>query len=566
MRVNLKKFLTLTFATGILFSATLSANAIPANTGKIIRVGLSDTGFKNYYFNTTNVSATDNFRLQDKSTNSVIAKFEAEENIQVLIKNNRFTIMRGNIIIANGINGPVEVVSDNGYVKIYNLKRAGKTAFYRGTLEITKAPNKDNQFNVINILDLESYLRGVVPNEMPVRFGLEALKAQAILARNYAIKPREQNPHNYDVCDSVACQVYFGANTEKELSDIAIKETADTVAMHDGELVLGLYSSTAGGYTENYENAFSTNNSNGEKLFPGAPLPYLKGVPDNKKTPILDNEDAAKEFYTSTPEGFDNASPYFRWTKEWEQTELENILKKTLRAQSSAGFVNPKLINEEDFGTLKEIKVSKRGVSGKAMCVEIVTDKRTYYLQKELPIRRTFQKSNISLPSANVVFEKTTEKDKTGKEITKIYAYGGGFGHGVGMSQYGAGEMAKQGYTYDEIIQHYFKNTAITTYPIVLSCESGKDTAIQTFHTEKKRATLVIENKFQFTKMTVIINGQEFLMELVPKMFKPDRFDISEYLQKGENTITYILPYSELHKKPVRLYVELKEAPDDKRK
>lgn len=566
MRVNLKKFLTLTFATGILFSATLSANAIPANTGKIIRVGLSDTGFKNYYFNTTNVSATDNFRLQDKSTNSVIAKFEAEENIQVLIKNNRFTIMRGNIIIANGINGPVEVVSDNGYVKIYNLKRAGKTAFYRGTLEITKAPNKDNQFNVINILDLESYLRGVVPNEMPVRFGLEALKAQAILARNYAIKPREQNPHNYDVCDSVACQVYFGANTEKELSDIAIKETADTVAMHEGELVLGLYSSTAGGYTENYENAFSTNNSNGEKLFPGAPLPYLKGVPDNKKTPILDNEDAAKKFYTSTPEGFDNASPYFRWTKEWEQTELENILKKTLRAQSSAGFVNPKLINEEDFGTLKEIKVSKRGVSGKAMCVEIVTDKRTYYLQKELPIRRTFQKSNISLPSANVIFEKTTEKDKTGKEITKIYAYGGGFGHGVGMSQYGAGEMAKQGYTYDEIIQHYFKNTAITTYPIVLSCESGKDTAIQTFHTEKKRATLVIENKFQFTKMTVIINGQEFLMELVPKMFKPDRFDISEYLQKGENTITYILPYSELHKKPVRLYVELKEAPDDKRK
>ena len=131
------------------------------------------------------------------------------------------------------------------------------------------------------------------------------------------------------------------------------------------------------------------------------------------------------------------------------------------------------------------------------------------------------------------------------------------------MSQYGAGEMAKQGYSYDEIIQHYFKNVAITTYPITLSNQNGQDTAIQTFYTKNKKTFLVIENKFQFTKMTVVINGEEFLLELVPKMFKPDRFDISEYVKKGENKITYILPYSESHKKPVRIYVELKEATNE---
>ena len=139
---------------------------------------------------------------------------------------------------------------------------------------------------------------------MPVRFGMEALKAQAILARNYVLKPREANYHNYDVCDSVACQVYFGANTENEQSDKAIYETQNIVAMHNNELILALYSSTAGGYTENYENAFSTDFGNGNRMFPGVPKPYLKGVPDNPKTRSLNSEQEAKDFYTEYADVF----------------------------------------------------------------------------------------------------------------------------------------------------------------------------------------------------------------------------------------------------------------------
>jgi len=559
MKSFYKYLIVLIFAIGLLFNPTTTAYSVPVNQGKIIRVGISDTGFKNFYFTQTQISATDKFKLVDKNTNNLIGEYNAETPISILINDNKFTILENSKVVSQELIGPIELSSDTGFVKVVNLKRAGQPAIYRGTFEITKAPSKENQFNIINIIDLESYLRGVVPNEMPVRFGLEALKAQAILARNYAIKPREKNIHNYDVCDSVACQVYFGANTEKELSDEAILETADTVALYEGELVLALYSSTAGGYTENYENAFSNNHSNGLIMFPGTPLPYLKGVPDNKKTPALDNEKNAREFYLSEPDTFDNSSKYFRWTKEWERVELENVLKKTLIAQSHAGYVQPKLESLDDFGSLKDIKVSRRGVSGKAMCIEIVTDKKTYFLQKELPIRRAFQKDNISLPSANVVFD--IEKDKG--EIIKVIAHGGGFGHGVGMSQYGAGEMARQGYTYDEIIQHYFKNVSIATYPVVLSNNSGQDTAVQKFYTKNKKTFLVIENKFQFTKMTVVINGEEFLLELVPKMLKPDRFDISEYVKKGENQITYILPYSESNKKPVKIYVELKEANDE---
>ncbi len=570
-----------------------SAQAVPAAEGTIVKVGISNQDFSNYYFTQTKLTATDAFTITDKATNTLLGSFNAQDIVEVSIKNNFFTVRQDNKEIAGDIKGPVSIDSPNGFVTVADLKRAGKPAYYRGTLEITQAPKKDNLFNIINVLDVESYLRGVVPNEMPVRFGMEALKAQAILARNYVLKPRETNYHNYDVCDSVACQVYFGANTENELSDKAIYETQNIVAMHNNELILALYSSTAGGYTESYENAFSVDMANGVKMFPGVAKPFLKGVPDKEKTPVLTDEKEAKKFYTTKPETFDNDSPYFRWVREWDIKELEDVLKNTLVTQSATGFVKPKLTKSSDFGTLKDIKVVKRGVSGKAMSINIITDKNIFNVQKELVIRRTFKKDNKALPSANIVFdfetvkvekpesklvwenwddtqttgnkepEKSKKADSKDKDTTtKVIVYGGGYGHGVGMSQYGAGNMAKKGYSYAEIIQHYFTDTAITTTPVTLSCNTGEDTAVQTFYVadKKQKAYLVAENKFQFTTMTVVINSQEFKLEIVPQLFKPEKFDITQYLKEGENKITYLLPYSESHKKPVRLFVELKEA------
>lgn len=583
-----------------------TAQAVPALDGTIVRVGISCQDFSNYYFSQTQLTATDAYTLTDKATNTLLGTFNANDVTQVEIKNNLFKITQDNTAIAKDIKGPVEIASANGFVTIADLKRAGKPAYYRGTIEITAAPKKNDLFNIINIIDVESYLRGVVPNEMPVRFGMEALKAQAILARNYVLKPRETNYHNYDVCDSVACQVYFGANTEQELSDKAIHETENIVAMHNNELILALYSSTAGGYTESYENAFSVDMANGVKMFPAVAKPFLKGVPDNDKTPVLTDEKEARKFYTSDPKTFDNNSPYFRWVREWDVKELEDVLKNTLVTQSATGFVKPKLTKSSDFGTLKDIKVVKRGVSGKAMSINIITEKNVFNVQKELVIRRTFKKDNKALPSANIVFDFETVKqeipdktdnikkpdnqlvwenwdetqiteakqpDKNEKNdskdkntiLTKVIVHGGGYGHGVGMSQYGAGSMGDKGYSYAEIIQHYFTDTAITTNPVTLSCNNGQDTAVQTFYTDKKergknKVYLVAENKFQFTTMTVVINSQEFKLELVPQLFKPEKFDITEYLVDGENRITYLLPYSQAHKKPVKLFVELNEA------
>ena len=129
-----------------------SVQAVPAQNGKIVKVGISNANFKDYYFNNITVSATDSFRLNDKNTNTVISDFGAGENIKIVIKDNLFSIYQDSTEIASKIKGPVVVESDNGFVTVANLKRAGKPAYYRGTFEITKVPSKNNQFNVIKEL------------------------------------------------------------------------------------------------------------------------------------------------------------------------------------------------------------------------------------------------------------------------------------------------------------------------------------------------------------------------------------------------------------------------------
>ena len=134
--------------------------------------------------------------------------------------------------------------------------------------------------------------------------------------------------------------------------------------------------------------------------------PYLVAVPDKDDFKELDNEEDAKEFYMSKVPSYDIESPYYRWEKTWAVGELENVLKKTLVAQSKTGFINPIFKDGDVLGTLKDIKVMKRGKSGKIIELDLMTTKGCYRISKELVIRRVFQKDGISLPSANLVFEK----------------------------------------------------------------------------------------------------------------------------------------------------------------
>ena len=517
-----------------------------------VRVGISNTNFNNYLFENIEFNDAKNLEIMDSATGYVVPLKENAEILKVASENNLFRIYIDGQLVARNLTGPVLVRPKEGYfVSVKDLKRKGKQALYRGYIELTRSSKDISKFAIVNVLSLKNYLRGVVPNEMPVKFGLEALKAQTVAARNYAVTPRVKAYDEFDLCDSVACQVYFGANTEDGLSDKAIEETNGIIALDkDDKPILALYSSTAGGYTESYEYAFS---DPATKAFPSKDIHYLSAVPDDETFPSLESDIDAEKFYTTKPIAFDDMSPYYRWSKEWTKDELEKVLSKTLVAQSKTGFVYPQLINENDFGTLLSIKALKRGKSGKIIELEIKTDKNTFVVQKELVIRRCFQKNGISLPSANFVI---TYIDA----VSPVYKFsGGGFGHGVGMSQWGAGKMASMGYTFDQILQHYYRGIKLATIPVKVY--SNNKVIDRVFYNENEEAKLFIINPNNIDRLYIVLNDKELSIKLKDDITK---CDISKYLRKGENKISYFISDEENNNytKSLSIYVEIKEAID----
>ncbi len=518
----------------------------PVFADNVIRVGLTDNKFQNVLKQQVTVYGTADCEICDKETRKPIVSVPADTEMTI---NNG---VMGLDLIINGKVGTLRdfvIVCPQGVLGVKELRRKGKPALYHGAFEIVQHPDRKG-FYLVNLVEVQEYLKGVVPNEMPVRFGLEALKAQAVAARNYVLSTRTQAYEEFNVVDSVASQVYYGVNTEDDLSTRAVMETDGIVALYDNEPILALYSSTAGGYTESYSNAFSDPNT---KMFPSISKPYLVAVPDKEEFKPLDEEEKAKEFYESKIPSYDIESPYYRWQKTWAVGELENILKSTLVAQSKTGFIHPAFNQGDELGHIKDIKVMKRGASGKAIEVELMTDRGCYRIAKELVIRRVFQKDGISLPSANIIVEK--QLDNYGN-VTDITINGGGFGHGVGMSQYGAGYMAnKLDQPYYNILRHYYSGINLGTMPVTVCGDEVK----QTFWAPVGRARIIITNSTA-AKIAVMINGKVHEFPVSKTIFQKDyKIDISRYIEDGENTVVY---YPPTLGRSVTLYVELVEKYD----
>ena len=528
-------------------------------SSQVVRVGIGDTGFKTYVYNKIGVFGTSEIMICDNDR--VIEKMPANTNLNIKLNSDGgYSLTEDDGTVIANIYGKIRILCPDGLLGVKGLKRAGRQALYHGVFEIANA--KSGYFNLVNLIEVEDYLKGVVPNEMPVHFGLEALKAQSVAARNYVLSPRVKSSPNYDVVDSVASQVYFGANTEKPLSNQAVKETEGTVALYDWDLILAQYSSTAGGYTEDFANAFSDPTT---KEFPSKDKPYLKARPDILTQTPLNTEEAAAEYYKSKPTAYDMRSPYFRWTREWTVEELQKTLQDNLAAQSATGFVFPAFNKGDKLDDVLELRVLRRGDSGKIIEMEIVTNSQTYKVYKELVIRRLLKNGGKALPSANVVFE--NQKDESNNLIS-VKAYGGGFGHGVGMSQYGAGFMGNELHlSYDKILQHYYTGVTLGTKPVIISSDPSQLMVTQHFYATYKKAKIVIDNKYYVTKLMADINGEMHTFDLPPALLGANRFteiDISKYIKHGKNTIVFSSPdfADSAFKKALRLYVELVKKDD----
>lgn len=517
-----------------------------------VRVAISDNQFKEFSYDEIEIIGTGEFNLFKGNTSIPLASVARNQSAKIKLTNGSFTVtvVGGNKCLKN-VQENITAKCPNGFLGVKNLQRHGKQALYRGNFEITKTRN--GQFFLVNVVALEDYLKSVVPNEMPIKFGVEALKAQAVVARNYAIMPRIKEFKEFDLYDSVASQVYFGTNTEHLTSNQAVKETEGIVLLHGGNPILSLYFSTSCGHTENYENAFSDPKTN---MFPGSPLPYLKGKPDNPKIGNLRDEDTARKFFKSHPKFFDGESKYFRWQKEWDVQELKKILRASLIEQKASGLIDGFSFNPNDLGDIQRIDVKRRGVSGQIMELAIVTTAQKISVKKELIIRRVFKKDGAALPSANCVFEHLV--DQNGK-LTKIIAHGGGFGHAVGMSQYGAGFMATHfSKSFDQILKWYYHDISIATIPVVLSADNPH-VVTQNFYITKKTATLIIDNKFNISTLQVTINGKKLNFNLKNPSSNggTHRVNIAQYVKSGKNTISFHTPGEVRRSKSIKLYVEI---------
>lgn len=302
---------------------------------------------------------------------------------------------------------------------------AGKP--YRGGALIR--PGNGGGVTAINILELETYLLGVVPLEIGVRplAELEAVKAQAVAARTYAVGHLSgRESLGFDFYATVADQVYGGAAVEHPTTSRAVRETAGEILTHRGVPILAYYHSTCGGRTAAIE-----------EVWPRAPVPYLKSVSDEV-------EGEKERYYCET-------SNRFRWDVSWAGPELRETLARTLAAR--AGRSQP-----EPIRRVQGIEVEGRTPSGRARRIVVETDADRYTVTGD-SIRRVLEVApGQMLNSTLFVLDAKVE----GGEVTALRARGGGWGHGVGMCQVGAMGRARAGQDYRKILSTYYQGTEIT--------------------------------------------------------------------------------------------------------
>ncbi|MBA1336756.1 MAG: Stage II sporulation protein D (SpoIID) [Firmicutes bacterium] len=322
---------------------------------------------------------------------------------------------------------------------------------FRGTVEFKR--HEGGNITVVNTLSLQQYLYGVVPREMSADWHIEALKAQAVAARNYAIVNMNKHAsYGFNVCSTTDCQVYGGYDSEKPSSNAAVDDTKGQLIYYNGNPITAFFHASSGGYTENAENVWSVS------------LPYIKAVEDS----------------------FSEGSPHNSWQRVYTADEINSIL--------AAQQIN--------LGSIQNISIDSYTPTGRSLSMTITGSRGSTVLEKEKSraifgydeLKSTmftvetdadlFVIGSVGQPvqkikgaTARVVTAGGQKLLSEGPDMLRIYNgsqyataskyptrfifNGKGWGHGLGMSQWGAKGMAEAGYSYVEILQYYYQGTVV---------------------------------------------------------------------------------------------------------
>lgn len=379
------------------------------------------------------------------------AKNHGDSDFDVVDLNSNSVILKddsNDIIFAYDTKYELSFISDE-VVNYNKIQYRGGFLFKRHT---------GSNLTIINKLPIKEYLYGVVPREMPKDWPIEALKAQAVSARNFAITNMgDYKGLGFDLTDDIYSQVYGGYSAEGKNSNRAVDETEDMVLKYNDKIITAYYHSNSGGQTESVKNVWQ------------ADIPYLRGVED----------EFSENVHNST------------WSKTYDVDEVSSIL-------NNSGY---------NVGSIYDVEVLSRSANNRVMEIEFKGSRDNAILKKGktrevfgyydirsmwFDINSDSNKSikyisdseyseeslnNMTFITANGIKKaddfdelyiydgETKKKIKTSTSIDdKIKFNGRGFGHGIGMSQWGAKVMADEGYDFDEILAHYYKGTYLEEY------------------------------------------------------------------------------------------------------
>jgi stage II sporulation protein D len=293
---------------------------------------------------------------------------------------------------------------------------------YRGEIAIVPT---DSGLLVVNRLSMDSYLRGVVPLEIGNRTAAEfaAVQAQAVAARTYAYK-HLTSTRAFDMYSTVQDQVYGGVDAEKPQSDSAITTTADVVVLYNGQPITTPYHSTCGGSTAGVS----------EVWYDQPDQPYLR--------PVSDRIPGTNSFYC-------DPSPRFSWTQSYDAAGLRAVMDKYLAAYTKA----PK----NGVGKITDIREQGRTPSGRVAALTVQTETGSYTLRGN-DIRFVLRDPKGAILNSTYF---TLVESTNGGEISNLTVNGHGYGHGIGMCQWGAIGRARAGQNYRTILETYYPGTTI---------------------------------------------------------------------------------------------------------
>ncbi|MGH7658629.1 MAG: SpoIID/LytB domain-containing protein [Gemmatimonadales bacterium] len=294
---------------------------------------------------------------------------------------------------------------------------------YRGTVVLRR---NGAGLTAVNVIGLESYLAGVLPLEMG-RLGqgdLEALKAQAVVSRTYALRNMgKRDRDGFDLLGTVADQVYGGSEVETPLAWRAVRETAGQVVTYQGEPIDAFFFSTCGGRT-----------ADGTEVYANADRPYLRSIADVDASGLA----------------WCRESPRFRWEVNWSAAELLSILRGTLPPATGQVIA--------DGDRVRGVRIQRRTRSDRAETIVIdLGNRRVTATGPEV--------RQVLRPAPGEILRSAAfdlHEEHRGGALTGIRAEGRGAGHGVGLCQWGAIGRARAGFRYDQILSAYYPGTTLT--------------------------------------------------------------------------------------------------------